>query len=83
MVPTFAGSNPAIPAKLMKKGVLNMDKIDVNPYLAKMGELSELSKPLVEYLKKHYHPYVKIEITNSAISVVEEMTRIPIECEEV
>lgn len=48
-----------------------------------MDELRKLSEPLVKYLKENHHPYVKIEISNSAISVFEETVHLPIECEEI
>lgn len=48
-----------------------------------MDEIRKLSEPLVKYLNENYHPYVKIEISNSAISVFEKTTHIPIEFDKV
>lgn len=43
----------------------------------KMTELRELSKPLMDYLKKNYNPHAKVEISNSGIKIVEDVVCIP------
>jgi len=47
-----------------------------------MGELKKLSEPLIKYLQERYPPYVKIEISNSAIRVYEETMHLPTECDK-
>lgn len=42
-----------------------------------MKDLEKLSRPLIEYLEKHYNPYTKIEITKDGIKILEEKISIP------
>ena len=39
-----------------------------------MEKLKELAQPLVDFLKENYHPYTKIEITDSNVKIVEDVT---------
>ena len=38
----------------------------------KLKELEELGKPLVEFLRKHYHPHANIVISTTSIRVTED-----------
>lgn len=46
---------------------------EVRGKMDKMAELRELSKPLMDYLKKNYNPHAKVEISNSSIKIVEDV----------
>jgi hypothetical protein len=42
----------------------------------KMKELSELSKPLIDWINANYHPHVKIIIDCDSAEVVEGILRV-------
>lgn len=42
-----------------------------------MDELETLSKPMIEYLKKNYHPHTAIVITGDKVAVWETALSIP------
>lgn len=43
-----------------------------------MEELKEISKPLIEYLKKNYNPHTAVVISESGIKVVSDEISIPL-----
>ncbi|MEW9575827.1 hypothetical protein U9K47_10335 [Bacillus toyonensis] len=44
----------------------------------KMDELEKLSRPLVEFLQKNYHPHCQIIIGSETIRIVEDMMSLPV-----
>jgi hypothetical protein len=42
----------------------------------KMKELSELSKPLIDWINANYHPHVKIIVDCNSAEVVEGVLRV-------
>ena len=44
-----------------------------------ISKLSELAKPLIDYLHKNYHPHVSIVVTDTGVEVSEIILSIP-EC---
>ena len=44
--------------------------------LEKMKELSELSKPLIDWINANYHPHVKIIVDCNSAEVVEGILRV-------
>jgi len=42
----------------------------------KLKELSELSKPLIEWINNNYHPHVKIIVDCNSAEVVEGVLRV-------
>lgn len=44
----------------------------------KLVELEELGKPVVEFLKTHYHPHARVVISMDKISLQEDIIGIPI-----
>lgn len=43
----------------------------------KLDELESLARPLVEYLRKKYHPHTAIVVTDERAVLVEEMLGVP------
>ena len=44
------------------------------------SELTELAKPLMEFLRENCHPHTSIVITDERVAVVETVLSIPREC---
>lgn len=43
-----------------------------------MAELEVLARPLVEYLRKNYHPHTAIVVTDERVVVVEDVVSAPV-----
>lgn len=43
-----------------------------------MAELEVLARPLVEYLRKNYHPHTAIVVTDERVVVVEDVVSVPV-----
>ena len=48
----------------------------------KVEELQKLCEPLIEYIKKNYHPYTEIAVSMDFIKIRSENLSIPIEAEQ-
>lgn len=44
----------------------------------KLDELEELAKPLVDYLRKNYHPHTVIVVTDERVVLAEDVMSAPL-----
>ncbi len=61
------------------EGCLDLNKIDetVKKQEEHMQELQELARPMVEFLRSHYHPYTTVSVSYDRIKLDETTLWIP------
>ena len=60
----------------MEKGIGDMTESEVLRQQID-GQLEEMARPLIEYLKQNCHPHTAIVITSERVAVIETVLSIP------